>query len=87
MKYYFNIANINICIDSPIKINWNQYIKKFLYEETSTYDEFYQIRIVNFLEPEGKIIYKDHNQIIFDCYGYEERLHFFSWTQETLYVV
>ena len=77
MKYYFNIADIKLIIDSEIEIDWNDYIKAFLTAPFDKFNEYYQCILTSKLEPKGSIIYRDDNLIVFKNGQYEERLHFF----------
>lgn len=77
MKYYFNIADIKLIIDSEIEIDWNVYIKTFETEPFEKFDEYYKCILVDKLEPKGVIIHRDNNLIVLKNGQYEERLHFF----------
>lgn len=77
MKSYFNIANINICIESEIKIQWNVYIQKFRIKETGKVDEYYEVVLADDFKAEGILVYQDKFQKIYKKGDFEERLHYF----------
>lgn len=76
MNYYFKIADIVIKIASPFIIHWNKYITNFLCDETN-YDEYYELKLVKEINPQGSIVYSDSTQIILKTNYCEERLHYF----------
>lgn len=81
MRYYFNIADIRVCIESEFDIAWNDYIKAFICQAEESYNEYYECRCADKLPLEGELVYQDQFQMIFKAGKYEERLHFF-WGQD-----
>ncbi|MDO4313157.1 MAG: hypothetical protein Q4C52_08735 [Eubacteriales bacterium] len=81
MRYYFNIADIRICMESEIEVAWNSYISAFLCAPEESYDEYYECECVDVLPCEGELLYRDQFQMVFGNGEYEERLHFF-WGQD-----
>lgn len=77
MKYYFNIADIKLLIESDFEIKWNNYIKSFLSDPFDNYDDYYQCIVVDKLKPTGQLIYQDQFVNIYRKNGHEERLYFF----------